>query len=375
MSKKRLGIFLICALLGLSAVSFFYVIHRNPTSLIQSSPSTLHTTYASLAPTVSTTTPTPTVAIIPYSGKIYHIFFHSLVLYPNLAFKNDAKGKIYKAYMITQREFKKILDSLYTHNFVLVDITSLYGKDAEGKVFAKKLSLPKGKKPLIISLDDLNYYSFMKGRGFADKLVLDHDTTITTEVVTPEGKVTITHDGDVVPILDDFVRKHPDFSPFGVKGVIALTGFEGVLGYRTQDPTAPGYADDFREAKKVIARLKQTGWRFASHSYSHDHAFQRGTVSLAAVKDDTQRWRAQVGSLVGDTDIFIGPFGQIFKPHDERSKYLVSQGFTMLCAVGMDDYLQYFPDHVAMDRADIDGYRIAHSSKALEPYFESSMVE
>ena len=33
--------------------------------------------------------------------------------------------------------------------------------------------MPKGKKPLILSIDDMNYYEYMRGNGYADRLVLD----------------------------------------------------------------------------------------------------------------------------------------------------------------------------------------------------------
>ncbi|WP_279402877.1 hypothetical protein [Arthrobacter sp. JCM 19049] len=41
-----------------------------------------------------------------------------------------------------------------------------------------KIMLPKGKKPLVLSIDDVSYYEYMDGDGFADKLI-----------VTDEGKV------------------------------------------------------------------------------------------------------------------------------------------------------------------------------------------
>ena len=37
----------------------------------------------------------------------------------------------------------------------------------------------------------------------------------------------------MVPLIDAFVKKHPDFSYRGAKGTLALTGYNGVLGYRT----------------------------------------------------------------------------------------------------------------------------------------------
>ena len=37
----------------------------------------------------------------------------------------------------------------------------------------------------------------------------------------------------MVPLIDRFVEEHPDFSYRGAKGIVALTGYNGILGYRT----------------------------------------------------------------------------------------------------------------------------------------------
>ncbi len=311
--------------------------------------------------------------LIKYTGKISHIFFHSLVIYPELAFTGDTKSKLYEDYMITQPKFTDFLNSLYKDNFILINLTSLYHVDEHGNVVHDELYLPKGKKPLIISLDDLNYYSTMKGRGFADKLVLGTDGNVATEVITPSGATEITRNGDVVPILDDFVKAHSDFSLDGAKGTIAVTGFEGLLGYRTE-AESPTRLGEIEAAKKIVKRLKETGWLFASHSYSHAHNFQTGSITLGEVKADSTKWKDEVGSIVGPTDIFIGPFGQIFKPDDPRREYLVSEGYKMLCGVGVDFYLNYNSNYVAMDRADIDGYRLSHDESRLDKYLNVSTV-
>ena len=41
--------------------------------------------------------------------------------------------------------------------------------------------------------------------------------------------------------------KHPDFSLNGQKGVVALTGYNGVLGYRTNETDSKHYKE--RKAK------------------------------------------------------------------------------------------------------------------------------
>ena len=36
-------------------------------------------------------------------------------------------------------------------------------------------------------------------------------------------------------VLEDFIETHPDFSYQGSKGILAFTGYDGILGYRTSD--------------------------------------------------------------------------------------------------------------------------------------------
>lgn len=50
-----------------------------------------------------------------------------------------------------------------------------------------------------------------------------------------DGTVT-TGDYDLVPILEKFCEQHPDFSYKGARAVLAFTGYEGILGYRTSLP-------------------------------------------------------------------------------------------------------------------------------------------
>ena len=360
MKYKTIG----CLIVSLAIAGFFVVTdHTSPLNYSLTA-----------AVGISATSSPSTAPLVPYTGTIYHIFFHSLIVYPELAYKNDEKGKLYENYMVTEKEFKNILESLYQNQFVLIDIHSIYSVDDSGDVLKKSPLVPQGKKPLIISLDDLNYYNSMRGRGFAVKLVVDTDGRVATEITTPEGKTLVTRDGDIVPILEDFIRKHPDFSVDNAKGVIAVTGYEGILGYRTQ-ASSPKRASEIAAVKPVVDDLKKSGWSFASHSYSHKHAFVTGEISLADLTDDTTRWDSEVESLVGPTDIFIGPFGQVFKENDPRRAYLISKGFKMFCGVGLDLYLHYTQSDVVMDRADIDGFRITSTPKRLIQYFDPAGIE
>ncbi|MDP4170355.1 MAG: hypothetical protein Q8906_07060, partial [Bacillota bacterium] len=48
-----------------------------------------------------------------YKGPIEHIFFHPLVVYPQLAFDGDRLAKGYNDWFVTVNEFNKIIQSLY----------------------------------------------------------------------------------------------------------------------------------------------------------------------------------------------------------------------------------------------------------------------
>ncbi len=318
--------------------------------------------------------PPPVIKTALYTGKIYHVFFHSLIIYPELAFHSGSDSQGYQDYMVTKSEFEKILPILYKNNFILINAHSLFTTNADGTITKKDLYIPVGKKPLILSLDDVNYYTAKRLHGFANKLVLDADGNVATEVTTPEKQTVVTRNGDTIPIIDDFIKLHPDFSWKGAKGIIAVTGYQGILGYDTHLKQSPTYLHEVAGAKAIVKRLKETGWIFSSHSYSHEPSFRNDTIKLAELTRDTELWDRDVRPLVGDTDIFIGPFGQVFQPNDARRNYLVSKGFKVLFGVGMDLFLRYFPNYMMMDRANIDGIRLIKTPHLLNEFFDAQEV-
>ena len=259
------------------------------------------------------------VTYAAWDGIVEHLFFHPVIAYPELAFDGDAQANGLDDYMVTVDEYNKILQSVYDKGYVLVDIGDVWsettGEDGAPKMVKNTLYLPEGKKPLILSYDDTNYYDYMLQNGFAYKLILGEDGKIASWGKDPQGNEVVSRDLDAIPILDKFVDEHPDFSPFGAKGCLSLTGYEGILGYRTQTDTKSWTAaqeanrqKEIEAVKPIIAELKRTGWTFGSHTWGH---IRLGTKSMESIQADTQRWFDEVGSLVGPTTI-------LFYPHGER---------------------------------------------------------
>ena len=311
-----------------------------------------------------------------------HLFFHPVVAYPELAFDGDNMSDGIDDWMVTVDEYDKILQSVYDKGFVLVDISQVWSEstDASGKpvMVRSELKVPEGKKPLILSFDDVNYYPYMIKDGFTYKLLVGDNGQIWSYGKDPQGNDVYSQDLDAITILDKFVRAHPDFSPYGYKGCLSLTGYCGILGYRTmtekEDQSAAHEANRQKEieaVKPVIAALKAEGWTFGSHTWGHINLAKK---SLATVEADTQKWKNEVGSLVGPTDILFYPHGARPDGNDVTKtgpifKYLQSQGFRIFCSVGTSSYSKIKTDISAVicDRLHPDGTTL-RSAKGLERY-------
>ena len=200
------------------------------------------------------------VTYVAYDGIVEHLFFHPVIAYPELAFDGDAQANGLDDYMVTVDEYNKILQSVYDKGYVLVDIGDVWsettGEDGQPKMVKNTLYLPEGKKPLILSYDDTNYYDYMLQNGFAYKLIIGEDGKIASWGKDPQGNEVVSRDLDAIPILDKFVEEHPDFSPFGAKGCLSLTGYQGILGYRTQTDTKSWSEAQEANRQKEIEAVK-----------------------------------------------------------------------------------------------------------------------
>jgi hypothetical protein len=323
------------------------------------------------------------VNYVAWDGIVEHLFFHPVVAYPELAFDDDAQEEGIDDYMVTVDEYDKILQSVYDNDYVLVDIGDVWsettGEDGQPTMVRNTLYIPEGKKPLILSFDDTNYYPYMLENGFTYKLIIGDDGKVWSWGKDPQGSEVTSRDLDAITILDKFVEEHPDFSPFGAKGSLSLTGYCGILGYRTQteaeDQSAEHEANRQKEreaVKPVIAELKRTGWTFGSHTWGHINLSKK---SLETVQADTAKWLDEVGSLVGDTTILYYPHGARPDGDDVQQTgpifaYLQSQGFRVFASVGINSYSKIKKDICAVicDRLHPDGTTLRGTDKVLSWY-------
>lgn len=322
---------------------------------------------------------------------VEHIFFHPVIAYPEMAFDGDRHSDGFDDWMVTVDEYRKILNKLYENGYILVDMNDVWSEqqDENGqmRMVRNTLMLPEGKKPLIVSYDDVNYYQYMIENGFTWKLVLGEDGDVWSYGKDPQGNDVYSKDLDAVTIMDLFVREHPDFSLNGAKGCLGLTGYEGILGYRTntdsKDRSAEFEANRQKEieaVKPVIQRLKETGWYFASHTWGH---IDLSVSSLSRVQNDTQKWMDEVGSLVGETTLLLYPYGGRADGNDVKQSgpaftYLQEQGFRVFSSVGIESYSKIKKDISAVicDRLHPDGTTLRwHRDRYLQFYDAKDIID
>lgn len=313
-------------------------------------------------------------SFVPYEQPVRHIFFHSLIVDTSLAFDGDYMENGYNYWMTTVDEFKAMLEELYANQYILIDIHDLCREETDEngktKLVANAPLVPEGKIPLVLSVDDVNYYEYMEEDGFARKLLLDENGDVKNLYIDENGNESI-GDFDVVPILDAFVKEHPDFSLRGNKGIIALTGYEGTMGYDTHLSDSPTLEADKTAAKEVADRMKETGWQFAVHGYGHKHTAK---ISYQKLVSDTTRWKEEVGSLVGETDIYIYPYGEEVDYPSDKATYLKNEGFRFFCGVWTKPFVSVKNTYVRQTRCNLDGFNMITRPNSLADLFDVSKV-
>ena len=254
-------------------------------------------------------------------SQIPNLSFHVLIADPSRAFSDPDLGGKYNQNFVTTDEFSKILQQLYDNGYVLVDFDDFVnvGQTVAGtdQYESKSIYLPQGKKPLMLTETMVNYFEYMVdsnkdgapdagGAGFAHKLVIDANGDIKAEYVDSSSN-TLTGNYDFVPILEDFIRQHPDFSYRGARAILAVTGSQGIFGYRCNTSYVSTKGNDYYEQEKagaiaIVEALKAKGYRLACFTYDNGNYRNKNTAEITA---DLQSWTQQITPIIGKIDTFV----------------------------------------------------------------------
>lgn len=321
-------------------------------------------------------------------SQVLSLSFQHLIADTGRAFTDAIYGDSYNKNYVTCAEFSKILQQLYENGYILVSLADIAPEGGETALY-----LPNGKKPLLLTQTNVNYNNYMVdsdgdklpdkgGAGFANKLILDDNGNITCQLVDNTGN-TVTGEYDLVPILEAFIETHPDFSYKGAKAVLALTGYDGVFGYRT-DPDGEEFfgkayhQQETVDATEIAQALKDAGYELACYTYENE---PYGTYTEEQIKEEIKKWNDEVVPIIGETDIFV--FSRLSDIAENGAAYSGGK-FSAIAAGGFRIYLGFcqentpyygdYGDHIRMGRILVTGYNMAYNPGWFEGVFDAPSV-
>ena len=325
-------------------------------------------------------------------GEVVNLSFHALIADPARAFSAKEYGGSYNKNFVTIDEFEAILEQLYTNNYVLVDMDSFVAESVTGDSVtysSKTLYLPDGKKPVMITETMADYFDFMvdsdgdgnpdaNGGGFAHKLVLKNGE-IKAQMVNASGE-TVVGNYDLIPILEDFIDKHPDFSYQGARATIAVCGYDGVFGYKTNPKVIQSKGQEFYDsevsaAAEVCKAIREAGYTFASYTYNNIDYGKRNANEIQA---DITSWTAEVLPILGEAQTLVyAKNSDISTTGDYTgSKYTVlyNAGFRFFITAGTNPTATINSAYVRQVRLMVTGTTMANAASTYAQYFNAASL-
>jgi len=336
--------------------------------------------------------------LVPYDdpNSIPNLSFNTLIADPNRAFTDEELSDTMKEDYITIAEFENILQQLYDHNYILVNpaefVTVGLNDFGVNAYISKPILLPEGKKPIIITQNNVCYPTELidgdgdkvadqNGLGFAHRLLIAEDGSIQAEYIDATGQTRVGA-YDLVPILDAFVAEHPDFSYKGAKAILAVSGVEGVFGYRTYKAAENYYGteiyqQDVKDATALADALYDDGYMIACHTYGN---VAYGEMELSEIKADIAKFKEEVGPIVGRLDSIV--FAQNSDIAEgiiyigEKHQYLSEEGFCFYIGFSTDGapWTVVVDDYIRQGRIAINGENLEENADWFTDLFDATMV-
>lgn len=334
-------------------------------------------------------------ALVEYKDPtlIPNLSFHVLIEDMTRAKADTEFGGSYNKNFVTTGEFSKILNQLYNNGYVLVDFNSFVSAqtDLEGneKFMVKSIMLPEGKKPVMLTETMVNYFAYMvdgdgdgkadaKGDGFANKLVVDANGDIKAEYIDAAGQ-TLTGNYDFVPILEDFISQHPDFCYQGARAILAVTGHEGVFGYRCNTAYISSVSQQYYDeqvagAKAITNALRDKGYTIACYTYKND---AYGKLSAAQIQADLQSWASQVVNVIGQVDTFVFAKQSRLTDYGDGNaafRAMYTSGFRYFISNDQSPLTEINDTYVRQNRLMVTGENMQHKSSQFSGLFDTNAV-
>lgn len=323
-------------------------------------------------------------------SDIANLSFHMLINDMSRALKDTNYGGMYNRNFATTGEFSKILDQLYAGGYVLVDFDSFIGSsvglDGNSTYYTIPIALPEGKKPIMLTQTQVNYYQFMVdtnkdgtvdcNAGFASRLVLDEKGDIKAEYIDESGQ-TMIGDYDFVPILESFIKSHPDFSYQGARATLAVSGLEGIFGYRINTTYISSvsqtyYDEQVAGAKALVAALRSKGYNLACYTYE-DTPYGEKNANL--IQADLQEWNKHIVPVIGNVDtIVFAKTSDIGDYSGPKFSVLYDCGFRIFMRHGSAPMAEVNNTYIRQTRLMVTGNAMQWQTSQFNSYFDALAI-
>lgn len=285
-----------------------------------------------------------------------------LIARENLAFNIDKEHDHASKNLLTTKEFTNLLNALKADNYVLIR-PSIFYRYPESEV---NVIVPRGKKPIILILENACYSTLNQANGTVQKLLYaDGQFQGFYEEVRGQTREA---NNNFFGVLEQFIEDNPDFSFDGGKAIISFYLREDALGYiltedmlesqneaRKNQSLKPYIMDqeDYKREQEtfqeLLSRLVYAGYEPAVGGLGTTSYNRLGLTELQSEIELWQR-RWQAGGEESLPLILNFPEGGHVYNQQAELDYLLGQGYRLMIGMGPKPYNFYFQSFVHLDR-------------------------
>ncbi len=325
--------------------------------------------------------------VVTWWDPVEHLAVRPLVADAGRAFDGDLYQAAADQSLLLVSEFAGILEQLYEGGYVLVDSRSF----VTGESGLRGIPCPRGKKPLVIVLEDF-YCSLPRAEsGLAWRLDLNEKGQVEGVLLHRDGSEESDRSYSAIGILEDFIEGHPDFSFNGATGVIALVGQYGIFGYPVADVQdlalrrdAAGMGADIPElppadftanrqkVEAIVTALISRNWSMASGTYSR---LSLPFVYMEEIEKDLAMTAMWVEPFTGELTALYCPFGDHIEGNPQKTKLYTGAGYKLQSGYGTWAYWHGGDGYVYVSRTQLSGTALRQASSVnLKRFFDPAKV-
>ncbi len=263
--------------------------------------------------------------------------------------------------LLTPNQFKKLLQELYNHDYVLID-ASVFSSYPDHPI---NVFVPEGKSPLLLTIDSVELNRQQVNSGSFTRIEYDEEKKqFFGEIGRSKSNPQLVYNEDVFSILNDFIHDNPDFSFDGARAIVSISGANGVLGHSLKV--------QHDQAISVLHVLEEEGYHIASNTYGR---IDLGLDDVKAIEKDLKEWDNKIrAELNRPVRIMVLPFGSHPYNSEERLNAVLAEDYHLFIGIGPQLYNYAEEQYIHVDAVEINADSIAGNYFYLENIDDLSSV-